>query len=143
MLMKTRPKLKNSQAGFAAIVIAIVLIIVLSLITVGFAQLMQNNQKQALNKQLSSQAYYAAESGVNDAENAIAAAAQNGDTLSKTSCLNGVSASPGTDGTDYNGLYFNSQVGTSTGASYTCLLINPDPKDVDINPLGTEQPTTF
>ena len=60
------------QRGFAAIVVALVLILVLSLLTIGFAELMRHEQRSALDKQLSSQAYYAAESGVNDAVSAAA-----------------------------------------------------------------------
>ncbi len=61
----------SKQDGFASIVIAIIMVIVLSLITVGFAQLMRTEQRSALDKQLSSQAYYAAETGVNDAAKAL------------------------------------------------------------------------
>lgn len=67
--MKTKQDkaiIKN-QDGFASIVIALVLIIVLGLLTVGYAELARKEQSTALNKQLSDQAYYAAESGVNAA----------------------------------------------------------------------------
>ena len=57
---------KNDERGFASITIALVIVLVLSLITVGFAQLARREQQSALNKQLASQAQYAAESGIND-----------------------------------------------------------------------------
>jgi hypothetical protein len=44
-----------------------IIMTILSLITIGFAQIMAREQRQALDRQLSSQAFYAAESGVNDA----------------------------------------------------------------------------
>ena len=56
-----------NEEGFASIVIALILIIVLSLLTIGFAQLARREQQTALSKQLANQAQYAAESGINDA----------------------------------------------------------------------------
>jgi Tfp pilus assembly protein PilX len=84
MLMNIPRKRINidNESGFASLVVASVLIVVLSLMTVGFAQLMRSNQTSALNKQLSDQAYYAAESGINDAAQAYNA----GYSLSKTAC---------------------------------------------------------
>src|ERR1039458_10050844 len=83
MLMQARlTKIKDDQSGFASIVIASVIILVLSLITVGFAQLMQREQRSALDRQLSSQAYYAAESGINDAVSAI----NSGFNVAKSTC---------------------------------------------------------
>src|SRR5882724_3022558 len=61
----------SPEAGFAALIIGIILVLILGLLTIGFAQLVRHEQSSALDKQLSSQAYYAAESGVNDAYHAI------------------------------------------------------------------------
>ncbi len=55
-----------AQAGFISIVVSLIIGVVLSLITIGFAQLMSREQKDATERQLSTQAFYAAESGVND-----------------------------------------------------------------------------
>lgn len=120
--------MKNNQSGFASIIIAMVLILVLSLMTVGFAQLMQREQRSALDKQLSSQAYYAAESGVNDAVAAI----NNGFDTSKTTCAPYTSAQAntldsGNPKSPASTYLTNNQVGADTGAKYTCLLINLTP----------------
>lgn len=64
--MKQYKSLSSNESGFASIVIALVLVLVMSLITIGFAQFARREQQNALNKQLSNQAYYAAETGVND-----------------------------------------------------------------------------
>jgi Tfp pilus assembly protein PilX len=135
--------MKNNQSGFASIIIAMVLILVLSLMTVGFAQLMQREQRSALDKQLSSQAYYAAESGINDAMAAI----NKGFDTSKTTCAPYNSpGSPNTsslDGASQNpasNYLTNNLVGTNTAAKYTCLLINTTPRfirgslDVGLSP---------
>src|SRR5487761_1517319 len=65
-LKRTKSNIRQSQQGFASIVIAIVLVTVLALITTGFAQLSRREQQTALDKTLTNQAYYAAESGIND-----------------------------------------------------------------------------
>jgi Tfp pilus assembly protein PilX len=63
MLMANKQK---NERGFASFIIALTLVIVINLITVGFAQLARREQQNALNKQLAVQAYYAAESGIDD-----------------------------------------------------------------------------
>lgn len=139
MLRGKGVKIKNDD-GFASLVVAIVIVLVLSLITTGFAQLMRREQRSALDKQLASQAYYAAESGVNDALKAI----QAGYNIAKTNC--GTTAGTDVD-TSINGNQFllDNKVGingANTGASYTCLLIRPDPLNLDYRPVDTFTPTT-
>ena len=119
----------NNQNGFAALVVALIIIIVLSLITVGFAQLMRNDQAAALSKQLSSQAYYAAESGVNDAYEAYI----NGFNVPKTNCNSTVSG----QGSQYLN---NLNVNTTTNTGVTCLLMNPDPPNVIIGDIQNNRP---
>lgn len=127
----------TDQQGFASIVIAIVLILVLSLTTIGFAELMRHEERSALDKQLSSQAYYAAETGVNDAAKALNA----GFNLKKSQC-NGYSAAdiasmtggtPAQITTNRNAAstyLSSSNVGSSNNA-YTCLLIDPAVQSVN------------
>src|SRR5580658_8830161 len=66
-MMHKRNKIATDEKGFASIVIALILIIVLALLTVAFAQLARREQADALDKQLAVQANYAAETGINDA----------------------------------------------------------------------------
>ena len=54
------------EQGFVAIIVAALIMIILSLITIGFTRIMQREQRQSLDRQLSRQALYAAESGIND-----------------------------------------------------------------------------
>lgn len=55
------------EDGMASFMVTTVLILVISLIVVGFSQVARRNQREALDRQLSTQAFYAAESGVNAA----------------------------------------------------------------------------
>lgn len=56
---------KINQAGMSSILFAMVFVIILSLLAVGFATLVRTDQQQVLDKTLSYQAQYAAESAIN------------------------------------------------------------------------------
>lgn len=106
--------------------IAITLVLVLSLITVSFAELMRREQRSALDKHLSTQAYYAAESGINDASQAIYAGFEG----NKDSC------EPLGSGDSRLGSQFlkgasSNQVGDTEDHGYTCLLIDTTPKSLE------------
>jgi hypothetical protein len=58
-------KHKNNQGGMASIMFAMLMVIVISLLSIGFAVLVRNDQRQTLDKTLSNQASYAAESAIN------------------------------------------------------------------------------
>jgi hypothetical protein len=143
------------EKGFASLVIAIVLVIILSLITVGFAELMRKEQKSALDKHLSQQAYYAAESGVNDAAKAINA----GFSASKSECpaydvTNTSATAPHiSDISDpYSATATTSSKNAATtylaksnvgpGVDYTCLLIDPLPKTLEFSGIDIEEAKT-
>ncbi len=132
MLMQRRSAVNRTlpanEDGFAALVIAVVLVLVLSLITVGFAELMRHEERSALDKQLSSQAYYAAESGVNDATKAI----NNGFKGGKTDCGPNSTVADLADNT----VKFTDG-SNPTNASYPCLLINPAPPNLHYDPIST------
>ncbi len=130
MLMQgSRTKIARNQQGFASLVIAMVIILVLSLITLGFAQLMRQEQRSALDRHLSSQAYYAAEAGINDAAKAI----NDGYADTKADC--DPLPTPGTP--DATSSLTNSDVGNAS--SYTCLLIDPAPFTLDYGAIDFDQ----
>jgi len=111
--------------------VTMILMIVLSLIVLGFAQISRRNQRETLDRQLSTQAFYAAESGINDAVNAIKTA---GSAQAKTSCA------PATSGI-YQSL--NTTLDSSHNVSYSCLLVNPTPPNLqydNVDDTGTIVP---
>ncbi len=63
--------LNRNQSGIVAFTVTLIMIIVIAMITIAMAQISRREQRQVLDKELSSQAYYAAESGINDTKNAI------------------------------------------------------------------------
>ena len=107
-----------AQKGFASIIVAALLMVVLALITLGFTRLMQREQQQALDRQLSRQALYAAESGVNDVIDAISSGVAGYLDDSKSTC--DVSALPGGGNLEPSG-----------NVAYTCALFDKTPGALD------------
>lgn len=97
--------------------VTMVLMVVITLIVLGFAEISRSEQRNTLDTQLSAQAYYAAESGVNDARSAIVAKLSTGTTIpNKTTC--------GTDPNYPTLASPNNVIDLAHGVSYTCVLIN-------------------
>lgn len=123
-----------NEQGMVSIMVTMILMIVMSLIVLGFAQISRRNQRESLDRQLSTQAFYAAESGVNDARELITTAAQNNQAIpAKTSCTD-------TGNGFYSSLNTANVINTANNVSYSCVLVNPAPKSLqysDVNTTGT------
>lgn len=135
-------KLKKSEAGYASFVITLVTILVVSLIVIAFATDANLEQKNSLSNNLATQAYYAAESGINDAYAVISTDIQNNTPVSPTP-NNGTgcaaAGSPYLNNTNSNQL-------NGSNVEYSCLIVNPNPDSLQIDPLepgkGAVEPIT-
>jgi len=124
--------MRSNERGMVSIMTTMVLMIVITLIVLGFAQISRRDQREAIDNQLSTQAFYAAETGVNDARNLIESAVKSGTALvDKTGCT---SAGPG-------GFYasLNPVIDAAQNVKYSCLLVDTAPStlhytDVAANP---------
>ncbi len=97
------------------------MMVVISLIVMGFTQVVNRNRRQALDRQLSTQAFYAAESGVNDAVTQITARQTAGQPIVRqTTC----------SGAEYPATIIN----TNPSVSYTCILVNPTVPEIEVPP---------
>lgn len=112
--------LDRNEQGLVAILVTMLIMIMLSLIVMGFAQLTRREQRQSLDRQLSTQAFYAAETGVNDTVRALA----NNPALSGndyvTDCQSFISQLPA-----------GSNSLPAANSSYTCLLVDPTPLNLE------------
>ncbi len=133
--MKLNMKYKKNEQGFASIVVALTIIIVLGLLSVGFSQLARREQQSALDKQLSTQAYYAAETGINDTKKYL----NDPLTLPNLTNLNTEQCITGSVISTQNDLPGNS------GASYNCVIANTRPLSLEYKevPAGTSKVVNF
>ncbi len=132
MLMKTKLGLRNlqqNQKGVASFLITMFIMIVLGLIVLGFSQLTRRDQRQSLDRQLSTQAYYAAESGINDAIDELKKPASPYRTSQKGDCT----PLPG----------YNNVLDLSAGISYSCLLIDSTPPSIERQGVGFNTNAVF
>ncbi len=124
---------KNNQAGFISFLVVAIIMIVLSLIVLAFARLVRREQRQTLDRQLNTQAFYAAESGINDAVNKLFLnpGLANQD---YTSCDDFINAVPA----------LNSRLDGPAGVvSYSCLLVDPSPPFLEYDSVPIDQSVTL
>jgi Tfp pilus assembly protein PilV len=114
--MSTIKKLHQSESGIASLIITLILMIVISLIVLGFAQVARREQRGSLDRQLSTQAFYAAESGVNDVKALLQSLPANSIQVKKK-CL--------ADATESSYSSLNYTLDSGTGVSYSCILATP------------------
>lgn len=123
------PKYSSDQKGMASILITMVTMVVVSLIVISFAVISRRAQMNTLNEQLSTQAFYAAETGVNDVIQLAKDQMASGQTLpAKTTCSN----------TIYPYSSLNSVVNSANNVSYSCVLVDTAPKVLSYGDIGTD-----
>lgn len=132
-------KSTDRQSGMVSIMITMIMIIVISLIVLGFGEVTRRNQREALNNQLGTTAFYAAESGVNDALDAYN---QNKNNV-KTN-LQGNASYYNTCGSSGGGAHdfitdanLSFTLNPTTNVSYSCITLTDQPTQiVGSVPLG-------
>lgn len=120
-----------NQHGVVSIVVSVIIMIVLTLIAVAFAQIMRREQRQALDRQLSSQAYYAAESAINDAAYALS---QDPDSLNAVTeeCID----TP-------TGALSQPEVSEDLRLEYSCVTIDSRPGELRYDAIPVSRTTQF
>lgn len=135
--MKRNTSLKSDQRGIASIVIVIIMIMIITLITLAMSRNATKEQRQTLDRQLSSQAFYAAESGVNDTIDYIRKNLSNPQLpKKKTGCTDEPSLlalSGNADG----------QVGGDSVIKYTCILYDKEPLTLETDNVSSSSSTVL
>ncbi len=119
------------QRGVASLIITMVTMVVISLIVIGFATISRREQRQSLDQQLSAQAFYAAESGIEDAKNVIKsmlAADPNQLIPAKPNCTK--------DPKNNYPTLAKTRIDDNLNVSYTCLTVDPDPTSLQYNDVS-------
>ncbi|MDQ3093588.1 MAG: pilus assembly PilX N-terminal domain-containing protein [bacterium] len=104
--------------GMVAIMVTAVIMVIMSLITLGFARMVQREQRQGLDNQLSAQAFYAAESGIN-----------------AVSAFINASGTPATPKSNCDVASFGNGVidPATPEVRFTCLMYDPEPEELEAN----------
>lgn len=114
---RLHPGIRNEE-GLVSFLIVSVIIALLALVTVGFSRIMGREVRQALDRELTAQAYYSAESGINDARAYLAA---------------GGTGSPGC-APPTSPFFVNSGDISGDGiAKYSCVVLDATPKELIYN----------
>jgi Tfp pilus assembly protein PilX len=116
----------ENQQGIVSIMVATMLIIVASLLVLGLAQVARREARESTDTLLSTQAFYAAETGVNDAK-AVLSTMEVTSITPKNTCANQPPYS------------FNTVLDAANNVEYTCLLINPTPSKLFVTLGPTAQ----
>ena len=121
--------MKRDEKGMVSILVTMIMIIVITLIVLGFSQVARRNERESLDDQLSTQAYYAAESGVNAAVNYLTQPANIG------TQFNTIDNCAGFIGT-LNAAGVSNDLNAPTDTTkYTCLMVDTEPTSLNISPL--------
>lgn len=115
-------KLHRNQQGLVSVTVTLVIMIIITLVVSSFALVVRREQRRALDRQLSSQAFYAAEAGIADAQAAMT------DTPPLTADIKECTG-PGSfqdQVTIAGGATYNSTI--DQNIQYSCVLINQHPK---------------
>lgn len=116
--MKQQKNLKNDEQGIVSMIIVIIVMLLLTLIVLAMSRNANREQRQALDRQLSNQAYYAAESGINDAVDYVAKNSNEpGFSTIKDGC--------GALSNDYD-----PEINPEGPVKYTCVMYNTEPDNL-------------
>ncbi len=128
--MSKNNQLSKSQSGLVSIIVTMIIMVIISLIVIGFAKLTRREQRQSLDRQLSTQAFYAAESGINDALEVIKTTPITADYIDKCE-------GPGSFIDDYNLDVTRKLDGAGGVVSYTCLFVDATPPSLELDSVDS------
>jgi hypothetical protein len=118
-----------NQRGIVSIIVTLIIMLVISLVVISFAKLSRQEARQTLDQQLNTQAFYAAESGVDDAATAFGADPTLLATDYNSNCGAFITAAGLKSGLD------NPSAAAAT-IKYSCLLVDPTPGTLEFSNIG-------
>jgi type II secretory pathway pseudopilin PulG len=137
-IKNSRSNLIKNQSGIASMVVVILIMTLLTLVVLATTRNSNREQQQALDRQLSTQAFYAAESGISDAKDYIVDPPPSAPRpIEKDNC-DGLGTANGT-GNQFPGK--DAQVGDFENTKYTCVLYDRTPDELFYFPINVKSPT--
>lgn len=129
---------RKNESGFVAIFSVLIIMSILTLVTIGYSNVTRDAQRRTIDSQLDTQAFYAAESGVNDAIKYIESAAS-ADLAQKTGCQDNPIG--GDAGQVFSG--YDTSINSNLQTGYSCVIIDNVVKDLifsSVSKVGTGSP---
>ena len=120
--------LNQNERGVVSMIVSVTIMIIISLVIISFARLMRTEQEQALDRQLSAQAFYAAEAAINDARKAFF----EGAIQDSTQCTTGAGQP-----------LSETQISDDSVSKYTCVTIDSTPSELVYDSIGTDRSTVI
>lgn len=122
-------RLRSDERGIVSIIVTIILILLMSLVVLAMSQNANREQRQALDRQLSDQAFYNAESGINDWASYLTV---NADDVNLPAQKDFCATEPGaTELSSFPGTVPNPQLDGVDGVnSYSCILYDKIPPTI-------------
>lgn len=111
----------KNEKGFASLIISLILIVIMALVTLGFAQNARRNEQAALDKSLANQAYYAAESGVNELQAQLPKLTTASPAVPNNKCLGSPWVQKTNSGTN------SGAIDPTNNVTITCASVNLNP----------------
>lgn len=133
--MHKNNRLKTNQRGVVSLTITVVVMVVVTLIVSSFALVVRREQRRSLDRQLSAQAFYAAEVGVQDAISSMIKTPNVPNPID-TPINTCDGAGSFIDETTARGLTYDPVI--SQNVEYTCVLIDPTPTDIPVSSAGPD-----
>lgn len=120
--MRCKRRLNTDQTGLVSFFVVGIILIIITLLVLAFSRVVNREQRQTLDRQLNSQALYAAESGINDAivaleSNSDLAGSYEDNCQGTGSFINEAGLNPNIDGSD--------------NIVYTCVFVDRTPGVLD------------
>ncbi len=114
----------KERSGVVSLVITLFIMLIVTLVALSFATLMRREQRQALDRQLNTQAFYAAETGINDTIKALQQDPTGvGDINScDTTAQNRIRI---------NGITPNRTLDSDARIAYTCVFVDQTPTELE------------
>jgi Tfp pilus assembly protein PilX len=144
-MVKSMSRMVRDEKGMASILVTMIMMIVITLIVLGFSQVTRQNQREALDDQLSTEAYYAAESGVNAAVKFLTTGNNSTldiDTVGQGQCQTFINDQP-TDVVPGLGGGGVNVLNATTKTQYTCLMVDTTPSSLKVAPLTQTNATVL
>jgi Tfp pilus assembly protein PilX len=123
-----QPRKLSAEQGIVAIMVTMIMMVLVTTIILSFSAVIRREQRQALDRQLNSRAYYAAESAINVVNKALDTGATAA-AVTKSTCGSALPPALST---------YSAAIPTASDLAITCLVVDPLSYDLTYSSIGKD-----